>query len=73
MKNRHDKQYLSNISDSREVQISHEKRDNSNQLSISKNAYNTCHSWSKKYNEAYDKWMKLPEEKEEDWKRKILY
>jgi hypothetical protein len=73
MKNRHDKQYLSNISDSREVQISHEKRDNSNQLSISKNAYNTCHSWSKKYNEAYDKWMRLPEEKEEDWKRKILY
>jgi len=72
MKNRLDKQYLSNISNSREVQINHEKIDNSSQLSISKNVYNTCNSWSKKYNEAYDKWMKLPEEKE-DWKKKILH
>jgi hypothetical protein len=74
MKNRHDKQYLSDISNSREVQISHEKGDNSSQLSLSKNVYNTCNSWSKKYNEAYDMWTKLPEEKKEvDWKKKILY
>jgi hypothetical protein len=74
MKNRHDKQYLSDISSSREAQISHEKRDDSSQLSLSKNVYNTCNSWSKKYNEAYDMWTKLPEEKKEvDWKKKILY
>jgi hypothetical protein len=73
MKSRHDERYLSDISDSREVQISREKIETSNKLSEPKNVHNTCNIWSKKYNEAYDKWIKLPEEKHDNWKKKILY
>jgi hypothetical protein len=74
MENRHDKQYLSNISNSKDVQISDEKIETNSKFSISNKVHNTCNSWSKKYNEAYDKWTKIPEEEENnEWKKKILY
>jgi hypothetical protein len=75
MENRHDEQYLSNISNSKDVQISDEKIETNSKFSISNKVHNTCNSWSKKYNEAYDKWTKIPEEEEEnnEWKKKILY
>ena len=74
MENRHDEQYLSNISNSKDVQISDEKIETNSKFSISNKVHNTCNSWSKKYNEAYDKWTKIPEEEENnEWKKKILY
>jgi hypothetical protein len=73
MNNRHDKQYLADISNSKEKQISDEKID-SNIKSETENVHNTCNSWSKKYNDVYDKWIKLPAEKDhDDWEKKILY
>jgi hypothetical protein len=73
MNNRHDKQYLSDISNSKEKQISDENIDSNIKLSETKNVHNTCNGWSKKYNEAYDKWIKLPAEKDRDnWKKKIF-
>ncbi|TLX82073.1 MAG: hypothetical protein E6L04_10580 [Thaumarchaeota archaeon] len=72
MNNRHDKQYLSDISNSKEKQISDENIDSNIKLSETKNVHNTCNGWSKKYNEAYDMWIKLPAEKDHDnWKKKI--
>ncbi|MDW0147780.1 MAG: hypothetical protein QOK59_03740 [Nitrososphaeraceae archaeon] len=75
MENRYDEQYLSDISNSKDVQISDENIETNSKFSISNKVHNSCNSWSKKYNEAYDKWTKLPEEEEEnnDWKKKILY
>jgi hypothetical protein len=74
MNNRHDKQYLSDISNSKEKQISDENIDSTIKLSETTNVHNTCNSWSKKYNEAYENWIKLPAEKDRDyWKKKILY
>ena len=74
MNNRHDKQYLSDISNSKEKQISDENIDSTIKLSETTNEHNTCNSWSKKYNEAYDMWIKLQAEKDHDeWKKKILY
>lgn len=74
MNNRHDKQYLSDISNSKEKQISDENIDSNIKLSETKNVHNTCNGWSKKYNEAYDMWIKLPAEKDHDhWEKKILY
>lgn len=74
MENRHDKQYLSNISNSKDVQISDEKIENNSKFSLSNKVHNTCNSWSKKYNEAYDKWTQIPEGGEDnEWKKKILY
>lgn len=74
MNNRHDKQYLSDISNSKEKQISDENIDSNSKLSETKNVHNTCNGWSKKYNEAYDMWIKLPAQKyHDDWKKKILY
>ena len=75
MENRYDEQYLSDISNSKDVQISDENIDTNSKFSISNKVHNSCNSWSKKYNEAYDKWTKLPEEEEEnnEWKKKILY
>ena len=74
MENRHDKEYLSNISNSKDVQISDEKIETNSKFSISNKVHNTCNSWSKKYNQAYDKWTKIPEEEENnEWKKKILY
>ena len=74
MNNRHDKQYLSDISNSKEKQISDENIDSNIKLSETKNVHNTCNGWSKKYNEAYDMWIKLPAEKDHyDWKKRILY
>ena len=73
MNNRHDKQYLSEISNSKEKQISDEKID-SNIKSETENVHNTCIGWSKKYNDVYDKWINLPAEKDhDDWEKKILY
>ena len=31
-------------------------------LSNTKTIHNTCNNWSKKYNEAYNTWLKLPEQ-----------
>ena len=74
MNNRHDRQYLSEILNSKEKQINDESIGSTIKLSETKNVYNTCNSWSKKYNEAYDMWIKLPAEKDhDDWKKKILY
>jgi len=74
MNNRHDKQYLSDISNSKEKQISDENIDSNIKLSETENVHNTCNSWSKKYNDVYDKWIKLPAEKDhDDWEKKILY
>ena len=74
MNNRHDKQYLSDISNSKEKQISDENIDSTIKLSETTNVHNTCNSWSKKYDEAYESWIKLPAEKDrDDWKKKILY
>jgi len=74
MNNRHDKQYLSDISNSKEKQISDENIGSTIKLPETTNVHNTCNSWSKKYNEAYENWIKLPAEKDrDDWKKKILY
>ncbi len=62
MKNRHDKQYLSQIYNAKEKQISDEKIGSTTKIAGLKNAHNTCKSWFKKYNEAYDEWVKLPSE-----------
>jgi hypothetical protein len=42
---------------------------------MSNKVHNSCNSWSKKYNDAYDKWTKLSEEEEEnnEWKKRILH
>jgi hypothetical protein len=73
MNSRHDKQYLSDISNSKERQISDENIDNTIK-SETENVHNTCTGWSKKYNDVYDKWTKLPAEKDhDDWEKKILY
>jgi hypothetical protein len=73
MNNRHDKQYLSDISNSKERQISDENIHNTIK-SETENVHNTCNGWFKKYNDVYDKWIKLPVEKDhDDWKKKILY
>lgn len=76
MENRYDEQYLSNISNSKDVQISDENIDTNSKFSISNKVHNSCSSWSKKYNDAYDKWTKLSEEEEEEnneWKKNILH
>ena len=74
MENRHDKQYLSQIYNSKEKQIRDENIGRTTEFSGLKNAHNTCNSWSKKYNEAYDEWIKTPSEIERDnWEKKILY
>ena len=75
MENRYDEQYLSDISNSKDVQISDENIETRSKFGNSNKVHNSCNSWSKKYNEAYDKWTKLPEEEEEnnEWKKKILY
>ena len=73
MNNRHDKQYLSDISNSKEKQISDENINNTIK-SETENVHNTCNGWSEKYNEAYDMWIKLPARKDhDDWKKRILY
>jgi len=73
MNNRHDKQYLSDISNSKEKQISDENIHNTIK-SETENVHNTCIGWSKKYNDVYDKWIKLPGEKDhDDREKKILY
>jgi hypothetical protein len=74
MKNRHNRQYLSDISNSKEKQLGDEYMHRKSNLSEPKNVHNTCNSWSKKYNEAYDEWIKLPAEIDQaSWKKKILY
>lgn len=76
MENRYDEQYLSDISNSKDVQISDENIETNSKFSISNKVHNSCKSWSKQYNDAYDKWTKLPEEEEEEnneWKKKILH
>jgi hypothetical protein len=74
MENRHDEQYLSDISKSKDVQISDENIETNSKFSFSNKVHNSCDSWSKKYNEAYNKWAKLPgEEVNNEWKKKILH
>ena len=74
MENRQDNRYLLDISNSKELQIDEENIDTKNKSTVSKNIHNTCSSWTKKYDDAYDKWIKLPGgEDNNDWKKKILY
>ena len=73
MENRQDMRYLLDISNSKELQISDENIDTKNKSTGSKNIHNTCSSWTKKYDDAYDNWIKLSEgENNNDWKREIL-
>ena len=74
MENRQDKRYLLDISNSKELQISDENIDTKNKSTGSKNIHNTCSSWTKKYDDAYDNWIKLSEgEDNNDWKKKMLH
>ena len=74
MENRHDNQYLSQIYNAKERQIEDENIGRTTEFSGLKNAHNTCNSWSKKYNEAYDEWIKAASEiKRDNWEKKILY
>ncbi|MDP9211334.1 MAG: hypothetical protein M3N27_04980 [Thermoproteota archaeon] len=74
MENRQDNRYLLDISNSKELQIDDENIDTKNKSTVSKNIHNTCSSWTKKYDDAYDKRIKLPGgEDNNDWKKKILY
>jgi len=73
LENRHDKHYLSDISSSKESQIDDENIHTRSKSTVTKDNHNTCSSWTKKYNDAYDKWTKLPEGRDSnDWERKIL-
>jgi len=74
MNSRDNEQYLSDISKSKELQISDENRENTTKLSNPGHLHTSCENWSKKYNEAYNNWINLPEQEkeEEEWKRKIL-
>jgi hypothetical protein len=73
LENRHDKRYLSEISNSKVSQIEDENIHNKSKSTITKNIHNTCSSWIKKYNDAYDNWMDLhKDENSKDWERKIL-
>ncbi|MGI0021248.1 MAG: hypothetical protein ACRD9Q_00155 [Nitrososphaeraceae archaeon] len=72
MKYRHDKQYLLDISNSKQAQIKEEIMD-TNGKSMKSKLNTSCSNWAKKYNEAYDKWINLPEGEEDDkWKKTIL-
>ena len=74
MENRYDEQYLTDISNSKDVQISDENIETNSKFSIANKVHNSCNGWSKKYSDAYDKWTKLPEEEENnEWKKKILH
>ena len=71
--NRHDKRYLSDISNSKVSQIDEENIHSKNRSTVTKNIHNTCSNWIKKYNDAYDNWIELPkDEKNNYWERKIL-
>ena len=73
LENRHNNRYLSNISNSKELQIDEENIRTKVKSTITKDIHNTCSSWTDKYNEAYDKWIRLPEGADSnDWERKIL-
>jgi hypothetical protein len=73
LENRHDKRYLSDISNSKVSQIDDENIHNKSKSTVTKNIHNTCSSWIKKYDDAYDNWIELPKgENSNDWERKIL-
>jgi len=61
LENRHDKRYLSDISNFKELQIDEENIHTESKSTVTKDFHNTCSSWTKKYNDAYDKWIKLRE------------
>jgi hypothetical protein len=83
--NQDNKQYLSEISKAKELQIREEEEkqemktintDNSKLINKSNTEIDaSCHDWSKRYNKAYNKWKDVSqqEEKEKDkWKKEIL-
>lgn len=73
LENRHDTRYLSDISNSKELQIDAENIHSKSKSNITKNIHNSCSSWTKKYNDAYDKWTKLSVGGDnKDWEKKIL-
>ena len=77
MANRDNKQYLSELSTMKELQIKDEEmKQTSNQLSNIKNVEQeiNCETSFKKYNEAYNNWIKLPPQEKESnrSKKKIL-
>jgi hypothetical protein len=71
MKYRYDKQYLLNISNSKDAQIKEEMLDTNNDIKISK-LHSSCDNWAKKYNEAYIEWINLRGDDHERWKKTIL-
>jgi len=73
MRYRHDKQYLLDISNSKQAQIKEEMMDTNGKSKIS-NSHTGCSNWAKKYNEAYDKWINSPKgEVDDKWKKTILH
>ena len=73
MRYRHDKQYLLDISNSKQAQIKEEMMDTNGKSKISK-LHTGCSNWAKKYNEAYDKWINSPKgEVDDKWKKTILH
>ena len=73
MRYRHDKQYLLDISNSKQAQIKEEMIDTNGKSKIS-NSHTVCSNWAKKYNEAYDKWINSPKgEVDDKWKKTILH
>ena len=73
MRYRHDKQYLLDISNSKQAQIKEEMMDTNGKSKIS-NSHTGCSNWVKKYSEAYDKWKNSPKGGVDDkWKKTILH
>jgi hypothetical protein len=73
MRYRHDKQYLLDISNSKQAQIKEEMMDTNGKSKIS-NIHTSCSNWAKKYNEAYYEWINSPKgEVDDKWKKMILH
>lgn len=73
MRYRYDKQYLLDISNSKQRQIKEEMMDTNSKSKIS-TLHASCSNWAKKYNEAYDEWINSREgQGNEEWKKMILH
>jgi hypothetical protein len=80
--NQDNKQYLSELSRAKELQIREEEKQKMNAatdnlLLDEPNPENdaSCHEWSIAYNKAYDKWKDLTKQEEKEknkWKKEIL-
>jgi hypothetical protein len=55
------------------LQIDEEGFHTKGKSTVKIDTHNTCGTWTKKYDDAYDKWIRLPEGAyKNDWERKIL-